>query len=1021
MKGSLKKFTNPKFIILMVFFVLLAILSPISLTGNNILISKNTSNAADSTKVIEIINRDIPVKQWVTESALPEFLQSGEWVKTGAEKLIDPSLIKNGVLQSPSSGDGWIISLAKAIAGYIIKSILAVIYLVLWVVYSILYGLTLLTEKVLEMVLDPLFTSKDGYLGGFTTKTFVRSAAQLLANLCNMLYIFVLIYIAIKTMFGSSSTRNLLIKLVIAALLTNFGLVLAGVVIDFSQVAMYTVWDGIKGSSDNFAPGTKILDKLQNAFQVGRSVSQISSLFDESIKFLTASIEYALTEIIKIAGLIIMSLALVITLVSIAVILMIRIVALWILLILTPVAFLFSILPQTEKYWNDWLETITKYALTGPILIFFLWLALKLAGTVTSESKIKKIDNNAFNNGDIRYLIFEFVAKNITILFEMMVIIITVWAGIIIANKFGIKGAKSVDWLTKSTFGLGKGLANYIPWYSGRAASWVSFGFGKIASSRSQKLSSRAGLAKSKGDLRSAEAFEKQATRWTNADKYVKKQKDRVVKGFSVMNPLIVKKQFATWWSKHVREHMEQSESSVDEFGRDFVRFITRGKTAEGEKAETMTEAKINDTEQEFKEKLRNYVQTKTTIAAENKQISLEKAWNQNNSIDPLNKKIVGLDNQIAEKNDTLDTLKHNLLNTNASESIKNSIRKNIKNTEQEKKHLEKEKIDTEEEIKKINKPIEEREEKNKLLENKRGLLEQDLSDLGARIAELSTKDEQEKENIERETQNLINTPSTSPLLQKLLQGNNFISSLNGALGYTGNQTILEKAKKLSRENTIDLMTGHIWQKDKMEKAVKESLKELEDKRYTMEQLEDMAKSGYGDAIMRTAIFRRLAASPRNFGNLLAKTLKDYNNDEKKALGFLKQRYSEDELIKAFSAADIEARKSQNLFSIGWLKHDSAIGKLRFARGNERSVNLANFTKGMTPENINKINPQSFKDDEAIKQMAQNFDWVKLARNPRFIDGMSRNTRMLFKEKQVKFEHRMDTNDKEAFRRILNV
>jgi hypothetical protein len=153
----------------------------------------------------------------------------------------------------------------------------------------------------------------------------------------------------------------------------------------------------------------------------------------------------------------------------------------------------------------------------------------------------------------------------------------------------------------------------------------------------------------------------------------------------------------------------------------------------------------------------------------------------------------------------------------------------------------------------------------------------------------------------------------------------------------------------------------------------------------------------------------------------MAKTLKDYNNDEKKALEFLKQRYSEDELTKAFSAAEIEARKSNNLFSMGWLKHDSIVGKLRLSRPNERSINLANFAKGMTSDNINKIHPQSFRDPEAIKQMAQSFDWVKLARNPRFVDNMSQSTRTLFKEKQPEFEQHMSKNDKDAFQKIIRV
>jgi hypothetical protein len=221
------------------------------------------------------------------------------------------------------------------------------------------------------------------------------------------------------------------------------------------------------------------------------------------------------------------------------------------------------------------LETLTKYAFTGPILIFFLWLGLKLSASVTSADKLGQIVGSVPNsNGDFKYLFFGLVAKNMTTLFEMFTIIITVWAGILIANRFGIKGAASINGLMKGTGGL----IHAIPWYSGRVASWGSLLFGKVASGWSQRRSAQAELARSTGDTAKADDLEKRAKWWTDKEIMVKKQKDRAIKAFSVMNPFIMKKQFAAWWNQNVKEHMEQSEASVDEFGRDLVRTITFGK-----------------------------------------------------------------------------------------------------------------------------------------------------------------------------------------------------------------------------------------------------------------------------------------------------------------------------------------------------------------------------------------------------------------------------------------------------------
>jgi len=616
MKGLVNKIKNPKVAIFTTLLILLAIFSPIS-PGGSFLISKNSSNAATES-VTAILNSHTSNVIWVTQSKLTELLQTGEWQTAGSpNQVVDASNIINGIVKdgvisySGGASGGWIASLAKAVAGYIINSILAVIYLVLWVVYSIFYGLTLLSEKILEIILDPLFVSKDGYLGGFTTKEFVRNAAQLLANLCNMLYLFVLMYIAIKTMLGDSNTRGLLTKLVIAALLTNFGLVLAGVLIDFSQVIMYTIWDGIKGSSGSFAPGTKILDKLQSSLGAGRSVAQINSLFDEATKFLTMSVGEAVTEITKIASLIVMSLALTITLFSIAVVLMVRIVGLWVLLILTPVAFLFSVLPQTEKHWNSWLETLTKYAFTGPILIFFLWLGLKLSSTVTNATKLNEIGNNIPNNGDIKYLFFSFIAKNMNIVFEMGTIVITLWAGIIIANRFGIKGAKSLDGLINSTTRLpgklSRGFGHTVSIF-GRLNQFTMQALQGRRKRKIENLTKQMVLAEENKDPVLAKERKSQID---NLNKKVE-SKDKWImrwrKGLALMTPQTMKKELASYLKNKNAEYFEGTESSLRELGKDSVHYLTRRRRRDAKQlAADNAEISLRDGNRELQKLLKKY------------------------------------------------------------------------------------------------------------------------------------------------------------------------------------------------------------------------------------------------------------------------------------------------------------------------------------------------------------------------------------------------------------------------------
>jgi len=908
--------------------------------------------------------------------------------------------------QSYTGVFGW---LAKALAVFILNCIMAAVYLVLWVFYSIAYGLTYLSEQILTLVLDPTFVGRD-YLGGFTTKEFVRSAAQLLANLCNMLYLFVLIYIAIKAMFGGGNTRALLTKLVIAALLTNFGLVIAGVVIDFSQVAMYSVWEGMRVNSGSFGPGTKILDKLQDTLEVGRSTLKVS-IAAEAYKMIFQDVGESLSQIIRIGGLITTALALVVTLVTITIILFIRIVMLWILLILTPAAFLFSILPQTEKWWNMWLENLTKYALTGPILIFFLWLGMKLSSSISNVQTLNNIGQSVANKEDLKYMFYALIAKNISTLFEMFTLIMTIWAGIIIANQFGIKGAKSLDKLAKYTGGLGLKMAEYIPWYTGRATNLLASATGGIMKRRSKILGDRAEEYRKAGRTTTADRLQENANWWQKKQESFEKGKNRAVKAFSVMNPVIVKKQFANWWNERTKDYMTQSEASVDEFGRDIVRAFTGQKSSTKEAAESRTRAKINEINRDFKKKYSDLEQTRANITNTNANINAVKSINQP-VINQHNQAIQTLEGQISSKEAQVDRLRQQL----KAPGVVNPamIRGSLKIVDEEKKHLENEKSNLEKEVEEAEERIKIEEEKMKIYRENENIIKGELTALGSSLAEFATEDPAEKTRIDRESRIIANSLSGA-----LPAGYMFTKRLDARLGYTGTQSLAEKAKALAVKKDLEILTEHSWQREKFEKDVTETYKNLD--KYTPEEVEDMVLKGYGDKIMRTALFRKLSSMPQNFSNFLMKTITDFQGDEQKAISHLQQRFSEKELTKAFKAADVEARRSNNLFPMGYVLNDKITGRVRFTRGQERPRVLADFAKGMTPENINHINPQTFKSDEGLRQLAQNVDWEKLARNPRFVDSMSKKTRVLFKNKQTQIENHMTPEDVSAFRKIINI
>jgi len=419
-KKNTKKAKKIFFITSLLFFIFFSF-SALLGSNNNFKNSLLKTASADEQLDYDDPNRD------------PNDVQIDETGNLTPDQIDKINETKRQIEENKSSGSWWNIFswIGEKIYSAAVRAQLVVLYALLWIVYAVAYAFVMLTELFLGAVLNPDLIEK---LGGFTTAKFVIDTAQLLANLVNTLFIFVFLYIAFSTIFGTSGNyKNLLFKLVVIALLVNFSLVLAGVIIDFSQVIMYT----IAKNNELYDLGTKILKELEEGLKVGKIVDIAGFAY-------SFELEELLPKLISMILLIFFALILAVTIVVYAIYLIIRIVGLWILLILSPLAFFCLLLPQTSGQFNKWFGKLTNYAFLGPILIFFLWLAKKVASFIAE----KKIDasliskTNSDSSGGILDKIFQNIEKNLldsfAVMFRFFVLVIILWAGIIVANSFKI-------------------------------------------------------------------------------------------------------------------------------------------------------------------------------------------------------------------------------------------------------------------------------------------------------------------------------------------------------------------------------------------------------------------------------------------------------------------------------------------------------------------------------------------------------------------------------------------------------
>lgn len=276
---------------------------------------------------------------------------------------------------------------AAAIAGGVIVAAEAI---------AQLFGYSLV-GMTLEAILGGLITLLIYFIGGVFTvviwilfqvaqyNDFIREAIVnqgwvIIRDICNMFFILILLVIAFATILRRENynAKKLLPKLLIMAVLINFSKTICGLAIDFGQVIMLTFVNAF----GNAGPGNIIttfgIEKLYSISRItGKGITPLSTLAAQLL------------------GLVMLIIACIVVGIF-AIILIFRIIMLWILIILSPLAFLAMAIPAGAKYASQWSNEFTKYVIVGPIMAFFLWLALVFGST----GSMSNININLSQTGD---------------------------------------------------------------------------------------------------------------------------------------------------------------------------------------------------------------------------------------------------------------------------------------------------------------------------------------------------------------------------------------------------------------------------------------------------------------------------------------------------------------------------------------------------------------------------------------------------------------------------------------------
>ncbi|MCE9517840.1 hypothetical protein K8Q96_02465, partial [Candidatus Nomurabacteria bacterium] len=239
--------------------------------------------------------------------------------------------------------------------------------------------------------------------------TFVVQGLGVVRDLCNMFFIFVLLYVAFKTILGLnvSKTKEMIINVIIIGIMINFSLFATQLIIDASNILARVFYNsnvikikisdnagnGVTEKTTEVGPNGEIqlsaalVNKVNpqnliiNANQVGSIPDKGGQTNNDTPKGGVTTGTFILVTLlasaVNIIGLIVF--------ISVGLIFVARVIGLWMAMIFAPLAFFSYTVPDMQGMnmvgWKHWWPETLKLAVLAPIFIFFLYLILKFLET----------------------------------------------------------------------------------------------------------------------------------------------------------------------------------------------------------------------------------------------------------------------------------------------------------------------------------------------------------------------------------------------------------------------------------------------------------------------------------------------------------------------------------------------------------------------------------------------------------------------------------------------------------------
>lgn len=259
--------------------------------------------------------------------------------------------------------------------------------------------------------------------------------------LANLGFVLGIILIAISTIFRQENygIKKVLWKLVVMAVLVNFGLVVCGTILNLSdQFTQYFMNQGSPTIGANYNDFT---------LKFVEAVAPSSLLQPPKLGDVNLGVDQFLTMTTGLLFVIVFQFMVALAFGVLAIMLLLRYVWLSILLIVLPAAWIAWIFPGTQQYWTKWWNHFIKWVFFAPILMFFVYLAMALSvGNITGSTKYLN-DATGINNSSVAALsknVQSLTGNNVSVVNSMagkLIVLALLFGGFFAASSIGTVGA----------------------------------------------------------------------------------------------------------------------------------------------------------------------------------------------------------------------------------------------------------------------------------------------------------------------------------------------------------------------------------------------------------------------------------------------------------------------------------------------------------------------------------------------------------------------------------------------------